>query len=52
MCFLLAFILVILFLLKNNKLRKAMSKRSVEIASKNFNGEKITEDLIKIYAKL
>lgn len=42
----------IILLLKDNKLRQEMSKKSREIASQNFNGEKITDELIRVYAKL
>lgn len=39
-------------LLKDKSLRKQMSKKSIEIASTNFNAEKITDDLISIYSKV
>lgn len=42
----------IILLLKNDKLREEMSKKSREIASQNFNGERITDELIRVYAKL
>jgi len=42
----------ILLLLKNQKLRDQMSRKSMKIASQNFNPELITGELVKIYHKL
>lgn len=42
----------IILLLKNDKLRQEMSKKSIGIISKNFNGEKIADELIRIYHTL
>lgn len=42
----------IVLLLGNDKLRREMSKKSIEISSNNFSADKITNDLIGVYENL